>query len=116
MKAWMGEPELDLQIQTNWQVGQPIVIRGFHHVSFENKGVVLAFEPKHLLRYSHLSSISRLADKLENYSIIEFSLEPRGRETMLTISLSNFPTKAIFKHLEFYWRNTLSVIKQVAEA
>lgn len=37
----IGEPEMGIEIITNWQVGSPIVIKGFHHKKFENKGTVL---------------------------------------------------------------------------
>jgi uncharacterized protein YndB with AHSA1/START domain len=116
MLQWMGDKDLELEVATSWQVGQPFVTRGFHHVRFENKGTILIFDPPHLLRYNHLSSVSRLADKPENYSIIEFRLDPVEGQTSLTIRVSGFPTESIFKHLEFYWRNTVGVIKKVAES
>lgn len=110
MPRWMGE-EMDLTIVTSWEVGSPIVINGFHHAAFENKGTVLRYEPFQLLSYSHLSSMSGLADVPENYTILSFLLNG----TELTISFSNFPTEAIQKHLEFYWRGTIYRIKLIAE-
>ncbi|MBI3258605.1 MAG: SRPBCC domain-containing protein [Ignavibacteriae bacterium] len=115
MKQWMGEPEMNLNIQTDWTVNSPIVIFGFHHVKFENKGVVLEFEPNMKLTYTHLSSISRLADKPENYTIFEFTLTPLGDGTSLTLTISNFPTESIFKHNDFYWRATMEIIKKLVE-
>jgi uncharacterized protein YndB with AHSA1/START domain len=115
IKQWMGEPEVEIEIITDWKVGSPIVTRGFHHIRFENKGTVLQFEPDKVLRYSHLSSLSRLPDKPENYSITEFSLTPLENQTSLTLSLTNFPTESIFKHLDFYWRTTLEIIKRLVE-
>lgn len=116
MKQWMGEPEMNLDIQTDWTVGNPIIISGFNHVKFENKGVVLEFEPNSKLAYTHLSSISRLPDKPENYTIFEFTLTPSGDGTSLTVTISNFPTESIFKHIDFYWRSTVEIIKKVSEA
>lgn len=110
MSKWMGA-EMDISVTTSWEVGSPIVIRGFHHVAFENKGMVLDYEPFQLLRYSHLSSVSGLADVPENYTLLSFILN--GAE--LTIGLSNFPTEVIQKHMEFYWRGTIFRIKSVAE-
>jgi uncharacterized protein YndB with AHSA1/START domain len=63
MRLWMGEPEMRVEI-----------VKAHHHVDFENKGTVLHFEPNSILRYSHLSSLSRLPDKSENYTVIEFGL------------------------------------------
>lgn len=69
MNKWMSE--YPLEILTNWQVGQPFIIRGnWHDTSFENKGLVLQFEPEQRLAYSHLSSLSGLPDTIENRSVV----------------------------------------------
>ena len=115
MKQWMGEPEMRLEIVTDWSVESPITIRGFHHVRFENTGTVLQVEPDGVLRYTHLSSVSRLPDAPEHYSIIEFRLEAVQDQTALTLTLGNFPTETIRKHLDFYWRTTLEILKRFVE-
>src|SRR5258705_7727868 len=92
MKKWMFETEIE--IITDWKVGGPIVIRGnLNGKHFENKGTVLQFEPSKILQYNHLSSLSRLPDKLENYSVLEFILAPLEDQTTLMLTLSNFPTE-----------------------
>lgn len=89
MKKWMSETEI--HIITDWKVGSPFMIRGdLHGIKFENKGTVLRFEPSKVLAYNHLSSISRLPDKPENFSIIEFQLAPMQDQTSLTLTLSIF--------------------------
>ncbi len=114
MKKWMSETEIN--IVTDWKVGSPIVIQGnLHRIKFKNTGTVLQFDPERILQYSHLSSLSRLPDETKNYSIIEFQLAPMGQQTSLTLTLSNFPTEAIFKHLVFYWNVTLEVLKRMIE-
>ena len=114
MKKWMSETEIN--ILTDWRVGNPFVIRGhLHRVKFENKGTVLQFEPEKLLQYSHLSSLSRLTDTPENYSIIEFRLSPIHNQTTLTLTASNFPTETIYKHFRFYWNVTLEILKRMIE-
>jgi hypothetical protein len=115
MTRWMAEPDVRVEVTTDWVVGAPIVVRGFHIARFENSGTVLAFDPPRLLRYSHLSSLSRLPDSTENYSIFEFRLDLIDCRTALTVTVSNFPTESIFKHLDFYWRGTMGVIKQFVE-
>ncbi|MGA8595113.1 MAG: SRPBCC domain-containing protein [Bryobacteraceae bacterium] len=117
MKQWMAEPEMRIAIITDWKVGCPIVVQGRHNnVDFENKGTILQFRPNSILRYSHLSSIARLADKAENYTTIEFRLaRAEGNSTSLKVRSSNFPTEPIFKHWEFYWRVTIEVIKRFIE-
>ena len=108
--------DTEINIITDWNVGSPILIRGrLHRIKFENKGVVLQFEPEKILQYSHLSSLSRLPDKRENYSVLEFRLAPINNQTSLTLTLSNFPTETIYKHLAFYWNVALEVLKKMIE-
>jgi len=115
MRQWMGEPEMQIEIDTDWTVGGPFVVRGFHHVRFENRGTVRTFEPERALEYTQLSSVSRLPNVPENHSVIGFTLAPQGDGTSLTLTLSEFPTHTIYKHLDFYWRTTLGVLKQFVE-
>ncbi len=116
IRQWMGEPEMNITVMTDWQVGQPIVISGFHHAPFENRGTVLQFEPESVLQYDYISSLSRLADIPENRTSLTFILTPQGNETLLTLRLSNFPTETIFRHVDFYWRGTLMVLKKFVES
>jgi len=115
MPIWMSDSEIN--IITDWRVGSPMLIRGrLHGIPFANKGTVLQFEPEKLLHYSHLSSLSRLPDKPESYSVLEFSLLPTNQHTSLTLKVSNFPTATIYKHLAFYWGVTLERLKRMLEA
>jgi uncharacterized protein YndB with AHSA1/START domain len=115
IKQWMAEPEINLQISADWNEGSVISMRGFHHVGFENKGVVLKVDPEKELRYSYLSSLSRLSDHPENYSIISFKLNQSGNNTEVVLVISNFPTESIFNHVNLYWSATLMILKQVVE-
>ena len=115
MKKWMM-PDIELHIITDWKVGSPVTIRGnMNGKDFENRGTVLQFEPEKSLRYSHLSSISRLPERPESYSIIEFKLQPVEDKTSLAFTLSNFPTVSIYQHLVFYWNVTLEILKKMIE-
>lgn len=114
IKKWMSETDID--IITDWNVGSPIIIRGdLHGIYFENNGTVLQFEQQHILQYNHLSSLSALPDEPENYSIIEFRLSPTENQTTLTVTLSNFPTEEIYRHLAFYWNVTPEILKKQIE-
>lgn len=115
MKAWMGEPEMALEIETNWIIGSPIVVRGFHHVAFENAGIVLEFKPPARLAYTHLSSLSKLPDEPASHVTFEFLLTSAGSATWLKLTASDFPTVSIFKHLQFYWGTTLEILKRHVE-
>ena len=124
---WLAEPQVAAQIQTTWQVGSPIVIRGVHHVPFEARGTVLVCDPPTRLCYSQISSLSRLPDVPESEAQIAFALRATdlatdpptdlatdGR-TQLQLTIKRCATEAIYKHLEFYWGTTLRLIKTIAE-
>lgn len=115
MKQWMGEAEMNLHIQTSWAVNTPITISGFHHLPFVSKGIILEFDEEKVLSYSHNSSLSRLPDEPQNYSVIKFNLSPADTQTSVTLTISNFPTETIYKHLEFYWRSTIVLLKKFIE-
>lgn len=111
----MGSPEMEIKVNTDWKLNSPILIQGFHHVKFENKGIILQYDKGNKLSYSHLSNVSRLPDTPDNYSILEFVLTRDEERTALTINIENFPTDVIRRHLEFYWRGTIVGIKKMAE-
>lgn len=115
MIRWMGDPEMRLEVETDWLPGSPVIIRGFHHVLFENRGTVLTAEKNRRLEYTHLSSVSRLPDIPENQTVFSFLLTPEKEHTTLVLSLRNFPTESIRKHLEFYWLATLEILKEIIE-
>jgi len=115
MKEWMGEPEMKIEVHTDWKINSPILINTFHHIQFVTRGYILKYEKERILSYSHLSSISRLADITENYTILEFTLIPIENQTQLTVNIENFPTETIYKHLELYWRTTILIIKKEVE-
>jgi uncharacterized protein YndB with AHSA1/START domain len=116
MKIWMSDSEIE--IVTTWEVGSPIFINvpaESYKTSFINTGVVLQFLIEHVLEYSHLSSLSRLPDETENYTLIRFTLQQDRDYTLLELNLSNFPTESHYKHIDFYWTITLEVLKRFVE-
>lgn len=115
MQQWMAEPDFDLEIITDWRVGSPIITKGFHHEPFVNKGTVLRFEPFRVLKYNYISSLSPLPEEPQYFTSIKFRLTPVQGETQLTITLRNFPTYEILKHVDFYWNVTLVVLKNRVE-
>jgi uncharacterized protein YndB with AHSA1/START domain len=116
MELWMGEPEMNIEVHTTWEVGSPFTIQGFHHVAFENKGTVIQFDPEKIMSYDFLSSVSRLPDKPENHTTVRFRLEPENGRSLLLLELSNFPTESIRQHVDFYWNATLNILKKTVES
>ena len=115
MKQWMGEEDLNLHIQTSWAVNSSITISGFHHLAFVNKGTVLQFDPEKVLSYTSNSSLSQLPDKPGSYSILTFNLSSAEKQTVLKLTITNFPTETIYKHHEFYWQSTMVLLKKFIE-
>lgn len=115
MSEWAGEPEMKVEVATDWVVGGPITIDAFHHVKIRSWGTVLHFEPPSMLRYTQLSSISRLPDVPSSYSTIELRLAPSTTGTRLSVQVTGFPTESIHRHLALYWRGTLAVLKRRIE-
>ena len=114
IRRWISDEPLE--ILYDWTIGGAMVARGhMHGYDFENKGIVLAFEPARLLRYTYLSSLSKLSDRPQNYSVIEFNLTGDTDKTKLTLIQRNFITLTNYKHFDFYWNVTLRLIKQLSE-
>ena len=115
IRQWISNEEIE--ILTTWEPGSPIILKGkLHGMDFENTGEVVAFEPEKLLHYTHKNSFSDLPDAPENYCHLIFSLTWEYGQTRLDLTIINFPTETIYKHLELYWRVTLNMIKFVIQA
>lgn len=114
IKQWMIDAEL--QVITDWQIGSSIIFKGsLHWIDFENKGTIMQFQPEKVFQYNYWSTLSGLPDLPENYTVVGFVLNPAENKTMLTLTLSNFPSEVIYKHLDFYWTVTLDVLKSFCE-
>ncbi|QMW03173.1 SRPBCC family protein [Spirosoma foliorum] len=116
MKQWMLDTDMAIDIITDWEAGSPIRMKGtMHGIDFENTGTVLTNVPDKTLQYTHLSSLSHLPNTPENQCVLTFTLTPVERLTQLTLTITNFPTDAIFRHLDFYWRTAIDLLKEAAE-
>lgn len=116
MCSWMLEDGMSLNITTDWKEGSPIHMQGVTHgLQFEVYGKVLTYKFPNALSYSHLSSLSQLSDSVENYAILNFNLQKKNEVCLLTLQLSNFKTYEIYKHLEFYWKTALQMLKLEVE-
>lgn len=51
----------------------------------------------------------------ESYSVFTFDLTPVAQQTSLTLTLHNFPTEAIYKHLAFYWNVASEGLRKLIE-
>lgn len=111
IRRWMGGADLQLEVISDWEEGSDIVFKGFHHVQFEAAGKIIELKPFSKFCYTHLSSISRLPETEQNFTWLDFTLKELKNSTQLSLEIRNFPTETIFKHLQFYWKTTLQIIK-----
>jgi uncharacterized protein YndB with AHSA1/START domain len=97
-------------------VGSPIVFWGeWQGNKYEDKGVILKFEPQRLLQYSHFSPLSGLPDTPENYHIVTIELTEQGAGTHLTLIQDNNPTEQAHEHSEKNWAMMLECLKKLVE-
>lgn len=112
---WMLDTPVD--ILTDWRENGELLERGnLHGLPFENRGKIVRFDPPNALEYTHWSSLSIVPDIPENYSVVRFELRETSNQTLLTLKMSNLLTFEILKHMEFYWKTTLHLLKEVAES
>lgn len=116
MKVWMLDTDMEIDIITDWKPGSPILMNGIMHgMKFKNTGMILQCEPEKILQYTHRSSLSRLPDVPGSYCMFTFQLTPVADGTTLHLVITNFPTETILRHLDFYWRSALAVMKAAIE-
>src|SRR3954452_11363892 len=71
-RYFMGNAE----VQTDWQVGSPIVFRGGGNgQEFEDKGEIVTFDPERELAYSHFSPMTGKPDEAQNYHLVDITLD-----------------------------------------
>jgi uncharacterized protein YndB with AHSA1/START domain len=123
--AALTEPELitkwmldtPVEILTEWREGGQRLERGdLHGLPFENRGKIIRFDPANTLEYTHWSTLSIVPDLPGNYSLLRFDLQETENQTLLAVTIGNLLTFEIFKHMEFYWKTALHMLKEVAES
>jgi uncharacterized protein YndB with AHSA1/START domain len=104
-------------METSWQVGSPITWKGeWKGKPYEDKGTVLAVEPKRLLTTTHWSPMGGTEDKPENYHTVTYELADRGRQTILTLKQDNNASQEEADTMaEKNWGPVLEGLKTVAE-
>ena len=116
--TWMSDE--DFAVETDWSVGGPVMFRGLLHgrLRFENRGVVQAFDPPHLLQYTQWSSLSRrvFPDLLEHHVVLRFELTPSDGATRVDLRLSNLGNYAVYGHINYYWEIALAALRRYCEA
>jgi uncharacterized protein YndB with AHSA1/START domain len=104
-------------METDWKVGSPITWKGeWQGRTYEDKGSVVAVEPKKLLKVTHWSPMGGTEDKPENYHTVTYEIAEQGEETILTLEQDNNPSQEAANTMaEQNWGPLLEGLKAVAE-
>ena len=103
-------------VVSDWKEGSKIVWKGeWQGRRYEDKGVILLFEPKRFLQYSHFSPLSGLLDVWENYHTVTIELSDEGKTTLLSLSQDNNDTEETKNHSEQNWKMMLENLKKLLE-
>jgi uncharacterized protein YndB with AHSA1/START domain len=101
---------------TDWTVGSPINWRGeWKGKAYEDKGVILAIEPRKRLVHTHFSPLSGQEDVPENYHTLTWTLEDKADKTKLTLSQDNNASAEEAEHSKGMWDTLVQGVKTVAE-
>lgn len=100
-----------------WTVGSPITWNGsFNGKEYEDKGMILKFEPTHTLQYTYYTASTGLADVPSNYHIVSMDLCPDGMKTVLTVLQENNNSEAARDKAAEFWGEMLQGIKLLVES
>lgn len=113
---------------TDWLPGSAIGITAYiGHKNYKDKGRVLEVTQPSVLAYEFLPRVSGLPDVPESYSRVTFRLTPIASGTRLSVEHTVPPSpvrrgkgfeigpESGEKHVAFYWRNTLPLLRDLIE-
>jgi uncharacterized protein YndB with AHSA1/START domain len=114
--------------ETDWQQGSAIAITAqIGPKRYRDKGTVLGVEWPTRLTYEFLPRVSGLRDLPASYSVVSFGLVSRDNGTELTVTHTVPPSpvrkgknfeigpESGEKHVAFYWRSTLPLLRDLIE-
>ncbi|MBW8814933.1 MAG: SRPBCC domain-containing protein [Caulobacterales bacterium] len=111
MKAYM----LGADVETDWRVGGPIVMRGeYGGKPYEDRGEVRSYEPQRRLSYTHASGAAPGPEHL-----VTIELEPREGGTEVRIVQSNTDgqvTEADRQHKADYEKTWATMLEGLEKA
>jgi uncharacterized protein YndB with AHSA1/START domain len=111
----LGQVMFGSQVETDWQVGSPIVYRGeWQGTPFEDKGRIVELSPPVRMVVTHFSPLSGDADVPENYHRVTYELEPVDAGTLVTLTQDGNPSAEAAEHSRRNWDAMLESLRTVA--
>jgi uncharacterized protein YndB with AHSA1/START domain len=103
-------------VVTDWREQSPIVWKGdWKGKPYEDKGVILKFTPKRLLKYSHFSPLAGLPDTPENYHTVTVELSGDGPPTQVALTQDKNATEEERENSKKNWNTMLGGLKTFVE-
>ena len=104
------------EIKSDFKVGSPITYSGeWEGQPYEDKGVVLDFEPRKLLKVTHYSPLSGKPDAPENYHTVTYAVAGDDNQSTLTITQENNRDQAEVDEAQKTWTTILEGLKTAVE-
>ncbi len=105
-----------IQTRSEWNPNSSIIFSFvWDGKQYEDKGVIIEFEPTKIFSHTYWSAFSGLPDEEKNYSKVQYELIPTDNGTILKLTHSNFATEIMYQHSDKNWEDTLDKIKEKCE-
>ncbi|HEY6102041.1 MAG TPA: SRPBCC family protein [bacterium] len=104
------------KVASEWREGSRITWSGeWQGRAYEDKGVILRFEPPRVLQYTHFSPLSGLQDTPENHHTVTIELSDEDGRTRVSLVQDNNATEQAREHSEKNWAVMLDGLKKLLE-
>lgn len=101
---------------SEWKEGSSLVFKGvWEGTPYEEKGIILTFQPPQIFKYSYFSDFFGLPDMPENYSIIENRLTFADGLVSIHLTQSGFTAEERRDHSIESWKQCLGIIEEIAK-
>ena len=102
---------------TDWNVGSEIAFQGdYNGQKYRDHGVILENVFHEKISYSYWSGFTGLEDKPENYSIVTYSVKPKGENlTELSWTMKGYANEDGYNHSKNGMKAFLEQIKGIIE-
>lgn len=103
-------------VDSDWQQGSSITYSGvWDGKAYKDKGKIVEVEKEKVLKHTHWSSLSGVADAPENYYTVMYELKPKDNKTILSITQEGNMSKEGADHSGRNWENVLEKLKDLLE-
>jgi len=87
----------------------------FEGRAYQDKGEIIAFEPRQRLEVTHFSPLTGQEDRPENYHRVRYDLQPTNGGTTVRLTQDNSSSAEEAEHSASNWQMMLDGLKKVVE-